>query len=93
MDDFFDDYDDYNDSDFMDEDPFDDEMDDNAGPFQEDSTEESERADDFGLDWQDWMIIGPLSEEIARQKRDIERTIREWDDEDDSYWEKLNRRW
>jgi hypothetical protein len=53
--------------------------------------------DDFfddcdGPDWEDWMIIGPLSEEIAREKRDIERTRREWDDdEDDEYWEWLNR--
>ena len=23
-----------------------------------------------GLDWEDWMIIGPLSEDIAREKRD-----------------------
>ncbi len=50
--------------------------------------------DDFdGLEWQDWMIIGPLSEDIAREKRDIERTKREWDDQDDDYWERLNRRW
>jgi hypothetical protein len=49
--------------------------------------------DDFDRpDWEDWMIIGPLSEEIAREKRDIERTRREWDDdEDDEYWEWLNR--
>jgi hypothetical protein len=25
-------------------------------------------------DWEDWMIIGPLSEDIAREKRDIERS-------------------
>ena len=24
--------------------------------------------DVFDFDWQDWMIIGPLSEEIAREK-------------------------
>ena len=30
-----------------------------------------------GLQWQDWMIIGPLSEEIAREKREKERIIRE----------------
>ena len=50
--------------------------------------------DDFnGLDWEDWMIIGPLSEDIAREKRDIERIRREWDDTDDDYWERLNRKW
>ena len=33
--------------------------------------------DDFdGLDWEDWMIIGPLSEEIADEmKRRIYRDI------------------
>ena len=50
--------------------------------------------DDFdGPDWEDWMIIGPLSEDIAREKRDIERTRREWDDEDDDYWDMINSRW
>ena len=50
--------------------------------------------DDYdGLEWQDWMIIGPLSEDIAREKRDIERIRREWDDVDDDYWDIINRRW
>ena len=49
--------------------------------------------DDYdGLEWQDWMIIGPLSEDIARERRDIERTNREWDDQDDEYWDMINRR-
>ena len=53
--------------------------------------------DDFfddcdGLDWDDWMIIGPLSEDIGRERRGIERTRREWDDQDDDYWEWLNRK-
>ena len=30
-----------------------------------------------GLDWEDWMIIGPLSEDIAREKREKDRIIRE----------------
>jgi hypothetical protein len=48
--------------------------------------------DGGGLDWDDWMIIGPLSEDIAREKRDIERTRREWDeDEGLGYWEWLDR--
>jgi len=49
--------------------------------------------DDFdGPDWEDsWMIIGPLSEDIAREKRDIERARREWDDQDDDYWDIINR--
>ena len=34
--------------------------------------------DDFdGLEWEDWMIIGPLSEDIAREKRDRERAYRD----------------
>ena len=50
--------------------------------------------DDGGIDWDDWMIIGPLSEDIAREKRDIERARREWDDGKDlDYWERLDRRW
>ena len=55
--------------------------------------------DDFfddcdSMDWDDWIIIGPLSEDIAREKRDIERAKREWDeDEGLDYWEWLDRRW
>ena len=38
--------------------------------------------DDFiydfdGLDWEDWMIIGPLSEDIAKKKREKERIERD----------------
>jgi len=53
--------------------------------------------DDFfddcdGIDWDHWMIIGPLSEDLAREKRDIERARREWDeDEGLDYWEWLYR--
>ena len=42
--------------------------------------------DDFdGIDCNDWMIIGPLSEEIAREKRDRDRAYRDMfggDDDD-----------
>ena len=39
--------------------------------------------DDFdGLEWQDWMIIGPLSEGIAREKRKQDRIRKENDDSD-----------
>ena len=38
--------------------------------------------DDFsGLDWQDWMIIGPLSEDIANEERERDRIQKEMDDE------------
>ena len=30
-----------------------------------------------GLEWEDWMIIGPLSEDIASEKRDRERARRD----------------
>ena len=52
--------------------------------------------DDFdsdGLDWDEIAFFGVLSEDIAREKRDIERTRREWDDGDDDYWDMINRRW
>jgi len=50
--------------------------------------------DDYdGLEWQDWMIIGPLSEDIAREKRNIDRIRRELDDVDDDYWDEINRPW
>lgn len=46
-----------------------------------------------GPEWQDWMIIGPLSEDIAKEKRKQDRIIRELDDADDEYWDIINRRW
>ncbi len=49
--------------------------------------------DDFdGPDWEDWMIVGPLSEDIARGKREQERIQRELDDDDSDYWDIINRR-
>jgi len=50
--------------------------------------------DDFdGIDWEDWMIIGPLSEDIAREKREQDRIQKELDDEDDEYWDIINEKW
>ena len=46
--------------------------------------------DDFfddGLDWEDWMIIGPMSEEMAdeeRKRNQIEKEIKEDTDDDNS---------
>ena len=45
------------------------------------------------LDWEDWMIIGPLSEDIAREKRERDRIIRDNDTSDDDYWDIINRKW
>jgi len=36
---------------------------------------------DDGFDWQDWMIIGPLSEDIAEEKRERERDMFENDED------------
>lgn len=49
--------------------------------------------DDFwdGPDWQDWMIIGPMSEKIAEEEREQERIEREYnDDADKDYWDIIN---
>ena len=48
--------------------------------------------DDDGLDFWDWAIIGGLSEDIAREKRDIDRIRRELDDADDEYWNIIDRK-
>jgi len=43
---------------------------------------------DDGFDWQDWMIIGPISEDIAEEKRERERIERDMFGEDyDSFSE------
>lgn len=33
--------------------------------------------DDCGLDWHDWMIIGPMAEAIAEEERERRRIERE----------------
>lgn len=49
--------------------------------------------DDFdGIDWEDWMIIGPLSEDIARDRREKDDLERDHDKSDD-YWDTINRNW
>jgi len=47
--------------------------------------------DDFdGIDANDWLIIGPLSEEIANEKREQERAYRDTfgDDDDEIIFDK-----
>ena len=44
-----------------------------------------------GLEWQDWMIIGPLSEQIAEEKQEQERIVRDNDNIGDDYWDFLER--
>jgi hypothetical protein len=50
--------------------------------------------DDYdGPDLDDWAIIFPLAEDLARERRGIERIRRELDDADDDYWGSINQRW
>ncbi len=43
-----------------------------------------------GLEWQDWMIVGPLSEDKVREKRERDRVEREMIGDDD-YWGLINK--
>lgn len=45
--------------------------------FMDDFDDPCEGGDYDGLDWQDWMIIGPLSEDMARERRERDRIERE----------------
>jgi hypothetical protein len=36
-----------------------------------------------GIDWEDFMVIGPLSEDIANEKRERDRTYRDMFEDDD----------
>ena len=50
--------------------------------------------EDFdGIDWEDWAIIGGLSEELAREKRERDRIIRDNDTSEDDYWDIINDPW
>jgi len=52
---------------------------------------ESEDGSWDGPSWQDWMIIGPLAESLASEKRERERIRRE--NEADDSWDVINRKW
>jgi hypothetical protein len=84
MDDFFDDCDGGMD------DGFDDDLG-NEPDFEEEPTESDDRFWD-GPREQDWPLILGISGDIAREKRDIERARREWDDREEDYWEWLNQK-
>ena len=45
---------------------------------------------DDGLDWEDWMIIGPLSEDIAEEKRERERIERDMFGEDEDVSDEMD---
>ena len=36
-----------------------------------------------GIDWEDWMLIGPLSEDIANEKREREKLYHDMSEDDD----------
>jgi len=46
-----------------------------------------------GIDWEDWMIIGPISEDIAREKIEKDRLGKDNDESDGDYWDIIDRRW
>ncbi|MDX9786859.1 MAG: hypothetical protein RBT11_08790 [Desulfobacterales bacterium] len=90
MDDFFDDFDGDNDEGFDHDDDDADfgetpgEFESEAGPaIDEDVSLEAENDHCRGIQWQDWMLLGPISEEIAREKAEEERLIRENDKGED----------
>ena len=41
--------------------------------------------DHNGLDWQDWMIFGPLSEDIVQEEQEQNRIIKEFEDDEDDW--------
>jgi hypothetical protein len=45
--------------------------------FMDDYDDPCEDCGDDGLEWHDWMIIGPLSEELARKRRERNRIERD----------------
>ena len=70
FDDFDGDFGDYDGGDF-DGDSYDD------GGFDHDGDTSHDEPSSGGLQWQDWMIIGPLSEEIAEEKKEKDRIYRD----------------
>jgi hypothetical protein len=45
---------------------------------------------DDGFDWEDWMIIGPMSEEIAEEKCEQERLERDVFGEDEDVSDEMD---
>ncbi len=79
-DDFFDDFDSDHDDGFDEDDFGDDESNGNDST----ATEKDDVLWD-GPDWEDWMIIGPMSEDIARERRKRDRIRKENENSDDNY--------
>ena len=84
--------DNFEDEDFDGDDGFiDDDFDDDEADG--DTTTETDDGPWDGPDWQDWMIIGPLSEDIAEEKREKERIRKQHDTSGDDYWDIINLPW
>ncbi len=66
---------------FMDE-PFDEGLP-GDDPLQDDAPDETESDEHYGPDWEDWMIIGPMSEEIAEERRRRRQIEREFEDDNE----------
>jgi hypothetical protein len=60
-------------------------------PLQDDTPDEAESDEHYRPDWENWMIIGPLSEDLAREKRERERIRREADNSGDDYWDNIEK--
>lgn len=41
-------------------------------------------------DWEDWMIIGPMSEEISRENQERDKAIQDNNTSESDYWEIIN---
>jgi hypothetical protein len=48
---------------------------------------------DDGFDWEDWMLIGPLSEDIAEEEREKGRIRKQHNTSGDDYWDIINLPW
>jgi hypothetical protein len=90
-DDLFDDFDDnFDDSDNSNFDNDELDCDDNEIEYDEEIGPVENNSFWDGPDWRDWMIIGPLSEDIARDKIEKERIRRDEEGSDDDYWDIIN---
>jgi len=78
MGDFDDDFGgDFDDDGFMDEDSFEEPLEGGLDGPDDDNSDEVTPNEHYGPDWKDWMIIGPMSEDIAREKPEREKIRRD----------------
>lgn len=53
--------------------------------FMDDADDPCEDDGYGGLEWQDWMVLGPLSEQIAEEKQEKERIERDMFGDDNDF--------